>query len=172
MPLPKGAPFAKWWSSMSEVNQADAQTPAAETRDKYRRFLPIATRWSDNDIYGHLNNVVYYEFFDTAVNDFLIYEGKLDIHQSPSIAVVVETHCQYRRSISFPDLVEAGLRVARVGSTSVRFEIGIFRRGEAEVSAWGHFVHVFIDRVTRRPVPIPKGVRAALSKLVVEAPKA
>jgi len=140
---------------------------AIETRDQYRRFLPVPTRWSDNDIYGHLNNVVYYEFFDTIVNDFLIYEGKLDIHASPTIAVVVETQCRYRRSISFPDLVECGLRVARVGSSSVRFEIGVFRRGETEVSAWGHFVHVFIDRVTRRPVPIPKEVRAALAKLVM-----
>lgn len=138
-----------------------------ETRDRYRKFLSIPTRWSDNDVYGHLNNVVYYELFDTTVNDFLIYEGKLDIAGGKEIGVVVESGCRFRRSISFPDHVDCGLRVGRVGSTSVRFEIGVFRRGEKDVSAWGHFVHVFIDRVTRRPVPIPKSIRDALSKLVV-----
>lgn len=136
-----------------------------EHRRRFRHFLEIPTRWEDNDIYGHVNNVVYYSFFDTAANCYLIREGGLDIERSPVIGVVVESKCIYRRSIAYPETLDAGLRANRVGNTSVTYGIGIFRKGEDEAAAWGHFVHVFVDRETRRSVPIPEGIRAALEKI-------
>jgi acyl-CoA thioester hydrolase len=140
---------------------------AAETRDGYRHLAEIPTRWADNDVYGHVNNATYYSYFDTAVNRFLIDHGLLDIHESGAIGIVVETLCRFHRSLSFPDVVEAALRIAKIGTSSVRWEIGLFRRGEAEVAATGHFVHVYVDRVTRRPTPVPDAVRAALAPLLV-----
>lgn len=139
--------------------------PRAERRQDYRHFLVIPTRWRDNDLYGHVNNVVYYEYFDTVVNRCYITEGGLDIHEGPVIGLVVETLCRFHRPLGFPDEVEAGLRVARLGTSSVRHEIGIFRRGEEEPAATGHFIHVFVDRTTRRPAPIPPSIRAALERL-------
>jgi acyl-CoA thioester hydrolase len=138
-----------------------------ERRAGYRHFLAIPTRWHDNDIYGHVNNVVFYAYFDTVVNAYYLAEGRLDIHEGPVIGLVVETLCRYHRPIAFPDIVEAGLRVARLGTTSVRHEIGLFRRGEEAAAATGHFVHVFVDRATRRPAPIQDKMRAALEKLLV-----
>jgi acyl-CoA thioester hydrolase len=138
---------------------------AEEGRDNYRHFLTISTRWIDNDVYGHVNNVRYYEFFDTVVNRYYIEAGGLDIHASPVIGLVVETQCRYHRPIAFPDTVEAGLRVAHLGRSSVRHEIGLFRAGEAEPAATGHFIHVFVDRLTRRPHAIPEAMRAALERL-------
>ena len=138
-------------------------TPRPETRADYRRVLAIPTRWMDNDVYGHVNNVVYYAWFDTVINRFLIDEGGLDITAAPTIGVCVESQCRYFRSVTYPEAVDAALRVATLGRTSVRYEIGIFRAGDAEPCAAGHFVHVFVDRTTRKPVPIPAPLRAALS---------
>jgi acyl-CoA thioester hydrolase len=140
--------------------------PSAETRDAYRALREIPTRWMDNDVYGHVNNATYYSYFDTAVNALLIEHGVLDLHASEAVFIVAETLCRFHRPLAFPDVVEAGLRVARIGTSSVRWEIGLFRRGDAQVAASGHFVHVYVDRATRRPVPVPGAVRAALASLV------
>jgi acyl-CoA thioester hydrolase len=119
----------------------------------------------DNDVYRHVNNVVYYSYFDTAVNHYLISEGVLDIETSAVIGLVVETACQYFSPIAFPDIVEAGLRVAKLGNSSVRYEIGIFRNGAGSASAQGHFLHVYVDRTTGRPTALPPDLRAALEKI-------
>jgi acyl-CoA thioester hydrolase len=132
-----------------------AVRPAPPGRDAYRHFSGITTRWMDNDAYGHVNNVVYYSWFDTIVNRYLIEAGALDIERSPVIGLVVETHCNYFVPLAFPQPVEAGLRVAHLGGSSVRYEIGLFARGEPLAAACGHFVHVYVDRATRRPVPLP-----------------
>jgi acyl-CoA thioester hydrolase len=137
-----------------------------EERSAYRFFLPITTRWMDNDVYGHVNNVVYYSYFDTVVNSYLVMEGGLDFAAGPVIGVCVESHCQYLASVEFPDSLEAGLRVAHLGRTSVRYEVGIFRAGAPKASAQGHFVHVFVDRNTRAPRECPPRVRDALERLV------
>ncbi len=139
--------------------------PAPEPRSAFRHFSPIATRWMDNDAYGHVNNVVYYSFFDTAVNRYLIEAGALDIHRGQVIGLVVETRCNYFAPLEFPQMVEAGLRVAHVGGSSVRYEIGLFAAGADESAACGHFVHVYVDRASRRPVPLPEVLRAALLPL-------
>ncbi len=141
------------------------QRPQPDGREAYRHFASIATRWSDNDAYGHLNNVVYYGLFDTAVNRYLIEAGALDIHHGEVIGLVVETHCNYFAPIEFPQMVEAGIRVAHRGSSSVRYEIGIFAAGQPLCAARGHFVHVYVDRQTRRPVPLPPPLVDALEKL-------
>ncbi|MEN3229949.1 thioesterase family protein [Methylorubrum rhodesianum] len=144
-----------------------------ESRTAYPRLVPLTTRWGDNDVYGHVNNVVYYAFFDTAVNGILVEAGALDIARSPVIGLVVETGCHYFAPVSFPDRITAGVRVARLGRTSVRYEIAIFRDDEAEAAAQGHFVHVTVDRETRRPAPLPERLRAVLAELApggAEAP--
>lgn len=140
--------------------------PQPEPRERYRHFGAIQTRWMDNDAYGHVNNVVYYSWFDTAVNRYLIEAGALDIQTSPVIGLVVETHCNYFASLAFPEAVEAGLRVAQLGRSSVRYEVGLFARGAPTSAAGGHFVHVYVDRATRRPVELPAPLRAALQPLV------
>lgn len=127
----------------------------------------ISTRWMDNDIYGHVNNVVYYSFFDTVVNTALIEAGVLDIHAGPVIGLVVESQCRYFRPLAFPEPVTAGLRVGRLGTSSVRYEIGLFARAEQDPAAFGHFVHVYVDRQTRRPVPLPADMRRFLETLTV-----
>src|SRR5690348_1423748 len=132
-----------------------------ERRADYPRLLAIPTRWMDNDIYGHVNNVVYYSYFDTVVNQYLIEQGALDFLTSDVFGLVVETSCQYFAPIAFPDVVHAGLRVAKLGNTSVRYEIGIFRNDEDLASAQGHFVHVYVDRSARRPAALPQVLRAA-----------
>jgi len=119
----------------------------------------------DNDIYGHVNNVIYYSYFDTLVNNFLIHQGGLDIANSEVIGIVAETFCQFHKSIVFPDVIEGGLRISKLGTSSVRYEIGIFRKTEMESSANGHFVHVFVNRKTNKPVPIPQQIRKALESL-------
>ena len=141
-----------------------------ETRDRYRHFLGIQTRWSDNDIYGHVNNVTYYSYFDTVVNCFLIAEGGLDIRDGKVIGVAVETMCRFNKPIVYPEAIEAGLRVGKLGNSSVRYEIGIFREGEHEAAASGHFVHVFVDRNTNAPVPIPAPIRRALERIKAPGP--
>ena len=143
---------------MSDENQAASNEAAALDRPQplpraaYRRFVPLATRWLDNDVYGHLNNVVYYGLFDTAVNGILIEAGALDIRAGEVVGFVVETRCNYFSPLAFPQALEAGIRVGRIGSSSVRYEIGIFAAGAAETAARGHFVHVYVERATRRPV--------------------
>jgi acyl-CoA thioester hydrolase len=138
---------------------------APETRDSYRRFLTVPTRWMDNDVYGHVNNVVYYSYFDTVVNEYLVSSRSLDIERSRVIGLVVETRCRYFKPITFPDNVHAGLRVARLGNSSVRYEIGLFRNDEERAAAQGHFVHVYVDRETRRPAGLPVEMRRALEKI-------
>lgn len=144
-----------------------SERPTAEPRHAFPFFTRITTRWMDNDVYGHINNVVYYSFFDTAVNRYLIEAGALDIHKGTTIGLVVETHCNYFASIEFPKSVEAGIRVAHRGSSSVRYEIGIFAAGEPLCAARGHFIHVYVDRETRRPVTLPAPLLAALTPLEV-----
>ncbi|MCA3181143.1 MAG: thioesterase family protein [Burkholderiaceae bacterium] len=141
--------------------------PAPERRTAYRHVLPITTRWADNDQYGHVNNVVYYQYFDTVVNRYLIEAGALDVASGEAIGLVVETACRYFAPVSFPDTVHAGLRVAHVGSSSVRYEIGLFANDDEFAAGQGHFVHVYVDRLSRRPVPLPVPLRAALEPLRV-----
>lgn len=135
-------------------------------RADYAAFCSISTRWHDNDVYGHVNNVVYYSWFDTAVNGYLIGRGVLDIAQGAVIGLVVETSCRYFAPVSFPDIVTAGIRVARIGTSSVRYEVGLFRADDQEAAAEGHFIHVYVDRASRRPVALPEDLRAVLKPLL------
>ena len=128
---------------------------------------PIPTRWADNDVYGHVNNVEFYAFFDTVINALLIEEGGLDIHGGDVIGLCVESHCRFDRALAFPEVIDAGLRVAQLGRTSVRYELALFGEGFEEPAAEGWFVHVFVDREARRPAPIPERVRVALERLIV-----
>lgn len=137
------------------------------TRAAYPHVLPIPTRWMDNDLYGHVNNVVYYSYFDTVVNRYLIDPGGLDIHKGTVVGIVAETQCRFFKSFSYPETVDAGLRVGRLGNSSVRYEIGLFGEGEDTARAEGHFVHVFVDRASNKPVPMPPGIRAALQRIMV-----
>jgi acyl-CoA thioester hydrolase len=141
------------------------ETPVPETRDCFPHFLTIPTRWMDNDIYGHVNNVIYYAYFDTVINAYLIREGGLDIHDGEVIGVCAESACQYKAAFAFPEEVEAGLRVGHLGNRSVRYEIGLFKEGRDEAAAVGSFVHVFVERATMKAVPIPDGLRKALARL-------
>lgn len=134
-------------------------------RAAFTHFRAITTRWMDNDVYGHINNVQYYSFFDTVVNGYLIDKGALDPDRSQVIGLVVETHCNYFSPLSFPQRIDAGLRVAHVGTSSVRYEVGLFAEGEDVAAAQGHFVHVYVDRVTRRPAILPQALQEALSPL-------
>lgn len=148
------------------MNRPTPERPQAKRRDAYKIFRTISTRWMDNDAYGHVNNVVYYSWFDTAVNAHLIERGVLDVERSDAIGLVIETQCNYFDSLAFPQTVEAGLRVAKLGSSSVRYEIGLFAHGAPLTAASGHFVHVYVDRQTRRPVSIPPALRAVLQELI------
>lgn len=136
-------------------------------RPDYPHFLDVPTRWDDNDVYGHVNNVQYYAFFDTVINAWLIGEGGLDIHTGETIGLCVESHCAFRAPLAFPGVVHAGLRVGTLGTSSVRYELGLFAADAAEEAAEGWFVHVFVDRDTRRPAPIPDPIRSALERLVI-----
>ena len=136
-----------------------------ESRNDYRHFTALATRWSDNDAYGHLNNVVHYALFDTAVNQALVKAGLLDIAHGPVIGLVVETGCRYFEALAFPGTLDAALRVARIGRSSVRYEIAIFAPGMDLAAAQGHFIHVYVDRQSRRPVELPADLRAFLETL-------
>ena len=140
------------------------RTPSA-TRADYRHFLPIATRWMDNDSYGHVNNVTYYSYFDTAVNGFLIEASGLDIRELPAIGIVAESSCQFFSAASFPDTVYAGLAVERLGRSSVVYQIPLFRNDEETPCALGRFVHVYVDRLTRRPMAIPEAIRNVVEAL-------
>ena len=141
-------------------------TPGHRAAD-YRYFLPITTRWMDNDVYGHVNNVTYYSYFDTVANHFLIYEGGLDIHASPVIGLVVESKCTYLAPVAYPDELRAGLRVDKLTNRSVTYGVAIFGPGGDDTVAHGYFVHVFVDRQARNAVPIPDRIRQALLTIVV-----
>lgn len=142
------------------------EKPVPLTTTDFAHFSDITTRWIDNDVYGHVNNVVYYQFFDTCVNGYLIAQGALDIAKGDVIGLVVETHCNYFKPVAFPDTLRAGLRVAKMGTSSVTYNVGIFRGDDGTTSAQGHFVHVYVDRASGRPVPLPEKLKAALTKLV------
>jgi acyl-CoA thioester hydrolase len=150
-----------WQNAMMQA----PSKPQAEPRTNYKVFSDISTRWSDNDVYGHVNNVVYYSWFDTAVNAYLIDQGVLDITQGSTIGLVVETQCNYFASLAFPQKVQAGIRVAKLGTSSVRYEVGIFGE-DALTAAKGHFIHVYVDAQTRKPVPLPLALKTVLEKLV------
>lgn len=139
----------------------------ANNRSDYKHFQAITTRWMDNDAYGHVNNVVYYSWFDTVVNQFLIANGALDVECSPVIGLVVETHCNYFASVAFPQRITAGLRVAKLGNSSVRYEVAIFREDEENASAQGHFVHVYVERESRQPGAIPATMRTLLQTIEI-----
>ena len=138
-----------------------------ERRENYRHFLTIPTRWMDNDVYGHVNNVTYYSYFDTVVNEFLMRFTGLDYRGSAPVGMVVETGCRFHAEIAFPDVLDVGMRVARLGNSSVTYEIAIFRQGHEAPSATGHFVHVYVGQGEMKPVPIPATVRDKLQSLVV-----
>lgn len=143
--------------------------PIRTRRGDYAHFQTITTRWMDNDAYGHVNNVMYYSWFDTIVNRFLIQNGVLDPVTSPVIGLVIETHCNYFASVAFPCDVVLGLRVARIGASSVRYEVGVFREGEDEACAQGHFIHVYVERASNRPVAqLPAALAALLQTIVVQ----
>ncbi|TBU81078.1 thioesterase [Pseudomonas daroniae] len=136
-------------------------------REHYRHFQPITTRWHDNDLYGHVNNVTYYSYFDSAVNTYLIEVGGLDIHQGEAVGFVVSSSCDYFASIAFPERIEIGMRVGNLGNSSVQYELAVFKEGEEQACAAGRFVHVFVDRASNRPVAIPQTLRLAMEQLQV-----
>jgi acyl-CoA thioester hydrolase len=144
----------------------DPSRRGPEPRAAYAAFRAITTRWMDNDVYGHVNNVVYYSFFDTAVNALLVDAGVLDIHGGAVIGLVVETQCNYFAPIAFPQGVTAGVRVARLGRSSVRYEIGLYAGDASTSAAAGHFIHVYVDRATRRPLPLPEPLKAVLQSWI------
>lgn len=150
---------------MNQVLRPSFSRPQPQSREGFRVFRDIPTRWGDNDVYGHVNNVVYYSWFDTAVNAYLIEQGALDIHHGETIGLVIETQCNYFAPLAFPQTVQAGIRVAQLGTSSVRYEIGLFGQSEALSAAVGHFVHVYVDKTTRRPCALPAALRAALLPL-------
>ena len=149
---------------MAPEKIAGAKTPPA-SRDAFPHFETVATRWRDNDVYGHVNNAVYYAYFDTVINRRLIDEGGLDFRNGEVVGLAVETMCRFRGSFAFPDAIEAGLRVAHLGTSSVRYELGLFKPGETQARVEGHFVHVFVRRDTQRPAPIPERLRVCLERL-------
>jgi acyl-CoA thioester hydrolase len=147
------------------MNRATLAPPQPAPRSAYKVFRTIGTRWMDNDAYGHVNNVVYYSWFDTVVNAHLVEQGALDIHRGETIGLVIETQCNYFAALAFPQTVEAGLRVAHMGNSSVRYEVGLFAQGQPLTAAKGHFVHVYVDRATRRPSALPDKLRLVLDAL-------
>jgi acyl-CoA thioester hydrolase len=149
------------------ITTVQQSRPSALPRSDFKGFIPITTRWADNDVYGHVNNVVYYAWFDTAVNGYLIAQGALDIHMGDQIGLVVETQCHYFSPIAFPQRVTAGIRVAHVGKSSVRYEVALFADDEALSAARGHFVHVYVDRATRRPEPLEGALLSVVKALLV-----
>lgn len=141
--------------------------PVLKTRDQFKFFLDIQTRWADNDIYGHVNNVTYYSYFDTAANALLIQKTGFDIHQSQSIGLVVDSACSFFQELSFPEIIQVGVAIGKIGNTSLRYELAIFKQGQEQASAQGHFVHVFVDRETRKTVPISESTREVLEKFLL-----
>jgi len=162
--------LAKWTTMCSSTPlktlPVAIDKPQPESRSAYRVFRAISTRWMDNDVYGHVNNVIYYSWFDTAVNAHLIEQGVLDTEHGSHIGLVIETQCNYFAPLAFPQTIEAGVRVARLGNSSVRYEVGLFAQGQVLTAAKGHFVHVYVDRQTRRPTPLPDAFKRVLEKLL------
>jgi acyl-CoA thioester hydrolase len=144
--------------------------PTPSTRKQYRVFRTITTRWMDNDVYGHLNNVVHYSLFDTAVSGWLLEEGLIHPHRGEQIGLVVETGCRYFAELSFPDVVTAGIRVSKLGTSSVRYEVGLFGNDNQTAAAEGFFVHVYVDRASRRPQPLQERLRNTLAERLLIAP--
>jgi acyl-CoA thioester hydrolase len=141
-----------------------------ETRAAYKHFLRIPTRWKDNDVYRHVNNTEYYSYFDTVINEYLIRAGGLDYEHGEVVGLAIETRCEFHKPIKFPQVIEAGLRVGKLGTSSVRYEVGIFIEGDSDCAAHGHFVHVFVRRPDNKPTPIPPPLRAAMERLLVAGP--
>jgi len=139
----------------------------APVRSEYNLFYPVTTRWMDNDLYGHMNNVVYYSYFDTAINRFLIERGGLNLHSSPIVGYVVNSGCNFLAPVAYPDQLEVALRGDKIGRTSVQYGLGLFKEGESTASAYGHVVHVFVERATNIPVAIPPGIRRGLEEILV-----
>jgi len=139
---------------------------AHSRRNDFKYILPLQTRWADNDIYGHINNVAYYSYFDTIVNEFLISTGVLDIHQGDIIGLVVENGCQYFAPLAFPQKLDGALKISHIGNSSVKYELGIFQHDLEAPAAEGHFIHVYVDRTTRKPVPLPDNFRNALTRIL------
>jgi acyl-CoA thioester hydrolase len=152
--------------TLSSLATPTEARPQPHPRSHYRAFRSIGTRWADNDVYGHVNNVVYYSWFDTAVNAHLIEHGALDIEHGSVIGLVVQTQCHYFAPLSFPQTVLAGLRVAQLGRSSVRYDVGLFAQDAERAAACGHFVHVYVDRRTRRPVNLPESLKQTLESLL------
>ena len=149
---------------MTQISPARIE---AQDRSTFKVFRRMDTRWMDNDVYGHVNNVVYYSWFDSAVNAHLIEQGALDIHHGETIGLVIETQCNYFSPLAFPQVIEAGIRVTRIGSSSVRYEVGLFAYGEPMCAARGHFVHVYVDKLNRRPLKsLPSSLKTVLEKLI------
>lgn len=146
-------------------------TQRGEQRSAYKHFLKIPTRWKDNDVYQHVNNVVYYSFFDTVINEYLIREGGLDFEHGETVGLAIETQCAFHKPIQFPQVVEAGLRVGKLGNSSVRYEVGLFIEGDEDCAAHGHFVHVFVQRPENKPTPIPDQLRACMERLLPDEAK-
>lgn len=144
-------------------------TQRGEPRSAYKHFLKIPTRWKDNDVYQHVNNVVYYSFFDTVINEYLIREGGLDFEHGNIVGLAIETHCSFHKPIQFPQVVDAGLRVGKLGNSSVRYEVGLFVEGDEDCAADGHFVHVFVERPENKPTPIPPNLRACMERLISDS---
>lgn len=143
--------------------------PSPFDRSLFSTFQPLQTRWADNDIYGHMNNVVHYALFDTAVNEWLIDQGLLDIHNGSQVGLVVETGCHYFAELAFPDKIEAGIGIERIGSSSIVYRVALFRKGEDKAAAQGRFVHVYVDRQSRKPMPLGESWIEALTPLLIEA---
>jgi acyl-CoA thioester hydrolase len=143
-------------------------TQRGQPRSSYKHFLKIPTRWRDNDVYQHVNNVVYYSFFDTVINEYLIKEGGLDFEHGDVVGLAIETQCAFHKQIQFPQVVDAGLRVGKLGNSSVRYEVGLFIEGDEECAASGYFVHVFVERPENKPTPIPPKLRACMERLLTD----
>ncbi|THU01941.1 acyl-CoA thioesterase [Lampropedia puyangensis] len=150
---------------MNASTNTPSSRPEPEQRSQYVAFERITTRWGDNDVYGHVNNVVYYSWFDTGVNQHLIRNQVLDIHHGSVIGLVIETHCNYFAPLAFPQAIDVGIRVAHLGSSSVRYEVGIFAAEGDLCAARGHFIHVYVDKESRKPVPLPENLRTFLQSL-------
>jgi len=143
--------------------------PILKIREQFKFFLPIQTRWADNDIYGHVNNVTYYSYFDTAANSLLIQKMGFDIHHSTIIGLVVDSACSFLQELAFPEIIEVGVAIGKVGHSSLRYELAIFKQGQQQAAAQGHFVHVFVDRQNRKSTAIPEHMRRVLTEyLLVE----
>lgn len=141
--------------------------PTLKQREQFKFFLPIQTRWADNDIYGHVNNVIYYSYFDTAANSLLIQKTGFDIHNSEIIGLVVDSACSFLQELSFPEIIEVGVAIGKVGNSSLRYELAIFKHGQHEAAAQGHFVHVFVDRESRKSIAIPEAMRDTLNNYLL-----